>query len=276
MNKFIFPLLILSFAAFTTKAQQSFDFKKMQARYEKRQPMLDTMAAYPSREYIDVSAKTRDGIEIAGWFIPGKKKKGTVLMVHGFMMNKSHMLARAETFSKAGMSVLLIDLRARGNSGGDKTSTGKDSALDIEAMRTHYYDNYDKFGPLALYGFSHGGRAVIYAAAELDTKEPVILESPPYSLTNSFKRTYKVPSIPDIDGEGLDPFLQKAADTPLLLMIGDKDTAINQEEAQMLIAHSKSQLTQLVQFTNTAHDVHKEENLKKYEKTVFDFLKKAF
>ena len=133
MKRLFMIILVCWFPNLSVWAQQSIDIKKMQARYERRMPMLDSMYNYPDqylgKKYTSLKAKTTDDIDISGWLIKGKKGKGTVLMVHGFMMNKSHMLSRAKTFVEGGISVLLMDLRARGESGGKKTSTGKDQCI---------------------------------------------------------------------------------------------------------------------------------------------------
>ena len=110
-------------------------------------------------------------------------------------------------------------------------------------------------GPLTFYGFSHGGRAVIHAAALSSNGERIILESTPYSLTNSFKRTFKIPDIPNMDGEGLNAALKAIEEIPILLLIGDVDTAITKEEAMQMVGFSEHSETTLEVFAETGHDV---------------------
>jgi dienelactone hydrolase len=265
-------ILALAISQFNLKAQSGFDFQKMKEKYERRQPSLDTMSAYPSMKYKEVQATTDDGITIAGWFIPGKRKAGTILMVHGFNMNKSHMLSRAALFSAMGKSVLLIDLRARGESGGEKTSPGNDSSSDILATANFYQRQFKKYGELTLYGFSHGGRAVMYTAGHMDSKTKVILESPPYSMTNSFKRTYGMPNAPNMDDGSLDKALQAMSNNPLLLMIGDNDSAIIESEAKTVLAFSKNSQSQMKVFSKTEHNVMTKENKAEFIKLITLFL----
>ena len=95
-------------------------------------PSLDTLAFGPEKynmEYQTVKTLTTDNIEIVSWFIPNKELKGTIIMVHGFDMNKSGMLSRAKFFYDLGYSVLLPDLRARGESGGDKANNWKEKFI---------------------------------------------------------------------------------------------------------------------------------------------------
>lgn len=259
-----------------TLFSQGFDLQKMREKYEKRQPQLDTMVATPQAfgmHYEQVEAVTIDDIKIAGWFIPAQKNNGTILMVHGFNMNKSHMLERAKLFSDLDISVLLIDLRARGESGGDKTSTGGASATDILTMAELYYKKYSKFGKLTFYGFSHGGRAVLFAASQSVRQQDLILESPPYSLTESFKRTYRMPQVPNMDeGQGMEEAMTKMVDKNILLLIGDSDPAIIEIEAEELIGYSQASKSKLVIYTATKHHVFTARNLGAFQQEVTSFL----
>jgi hypothetical protein len=36
--------------------------------------------------------ENKEGISISSWWLPHEKNKGTILLIHGFAMNKSHML----------------------------------------------------------------------------------------------------------------------------------------------------------------------------------------
>ncbi len=256
-------------------AQQTMDLNKMKSRFEQRRPALDHMSANPSDHnlaYEAFNVTTQDSIDIASWFIPNKLKKGTVLMVHGFDMNKSHMLNRASVFYKKGYSILLLDLRARGESGGDTASTGEKNGLEVSAVYNYYQNNFNSYGAITLYGFSHGGRAIIFGAHMIGKTEKVILESPPYQLGQSFKRQYKMPNAPKISEAPINAALANISNSPILLLIGDSDAAIIESEAFELINHSNNKNSKVVLFDNTAHNVFSNNNLIKYEEVVFNFI----
>ena len=193
-------------------------------------------------------------------------------MVHGFDMNKSHMLKRASLFYKKGYSIILLDLRARGESGGDKASTGNKNAFEVAEVYNYYKNNYANYGDITLYGFSHGGRAVIFGASVIGKIEKVILESPPYQLGESFKRQYKMPNAPKINEAPINAALANISNTPILLLIGDSDTAIIESEATDLIESSTNANSKIVLFDNTAHNVFSDKNIIKYENIVFEFI----
>ena len=110
---FFIVLLALIFSLpIKSWSQTKMDFQKMKVMFEKRRPQLDTMLFTPKKfklPYLSLKTITSDSIKIASWFIPNSAKKGTILMVHGFDMNISGMLSRANHFYKLGYSVLLPD-----------------------------------------------------------------------------------------------------------------------------------------------------------------------
>ncbi len=90
---------------------------------------------FPSRElvatpdrvgmaYENVSLKTEDDVSLHGWYIPAKKSKYTILFFHGNAGNISHRLESIQIFHELGLSVLIVDYRGYGNSGGRPTEAG--------------------------------------------------------------------------------------------------------------------------------------------------------
>src|SRR5689334_1813075 len=55
-----------------------------------------------------------DGADIAGWFVPGERDLGGVLLVHGIHGDRRFMVDRARALHRAGYSALLIDLQGHG------------------------------------------------------------------------------------------------------------------------------------------------------------------
>ena len=75
--------------------------------------------------------------QLLGW-LPAGEARASAVMVHGFDMNKSHMLSRAKVLLEAGVNVALVDLRARGESGGELTSPGPPAAGDVTPCRISF------------------------------------------------------------------------------------------------------------------------------------------
>ncbi len=85
-----------------------------------------TLAMTPAdarMDYEDVSIATADGVTLHGWFIVGQSPR-VLLFFHGNAGNISHRLDSIRQFRDLGLSVLIIDYRGYGQSGGRTTETG--------------------------------------------------------------------------------------------------------------------------------------------------------
>ena len=74
-------------------------------------------------DYQDVSIKTSDGVMLHGWFIDGRSSQ-VLVFFHGNAGNISHRLDSIAQFVDLGLSVLIIDYRGYGQSGGRTTEKG--------------------------------------------------------------------------------------------------------------------------------------------------------
>ncbi len=74
-------------------------------------------------DYEDVSIEAADGVKLHGWFIVGASPH-VLLFFHGNAGNISHRLESIRQFQNLGLSVLIIDYRGYGQSGGRTTEAG--------------------------------------------------------------------------------------------------------------------------------------------------------
>lgn len=271
----IVSILLLFCFPLNTWSQNEMDFEKIKAMFEQRKPQLDTMLFGPERfelPYLSFKTLTSDNIEIVSWFIPNPKNRGTIFMVHGFDMNKSGMLSRADHFYKLGYSILLPDLRARGESSGQKAHTGIQNAQDVESVYSFYKKNLSSYGEITFYGYSHGGRAIIFGMSKLNTEESIILESIPYYLMKGLKRQYNINIPVKIDESALQKAMKTISQNKILLLIGDTDTAINEEEGKELIGFSSNKNSRIVIFNQTGHSIFLSQQKQQYINVINDFL----
>ncbi|HZV92680.1 MAG TPA: hypothetical protein VFF72_05645 [Caldimonas sp.] len=81
----------------------------------------------------------RDGrVRIDAWHLPAKAARGAIVFVHGKDACrgdelKSPTFALARAFVAAGLSVLMIDLRGHGSSGGARLTYGANERFDVLA-----------------------------------------------------------------------------------------------------------------------------------------------
>jgi len=123
-----------------------------------------------------VAFASTDGVPLRGWWIPAPARGlGTVVIAHGVDHTRQVMLSRAGFLVRAGYSVLAVDLRGHGESGGDVVSTGVAEARDVIAAARFARARHPD-GPIAALGVSYGAVAVLFAAAESGELSALVLD----------------------------------------------------------------------------------------------------
>jgi fermentation-respiration switch protein FrsA (DUF1100 family) len=124
---------------------------------------------------VAVSFASGSGSELHGWFIPGRRGGGAVLLLHGVNANRLAMLPRARFLHALGYSVLLPDFRAHGESTGDHTTFGALESRDAYAAACllHRLAPQERIGAI---GVSLGGAATLLGPAPLPV-DALVLES---------------------------------------------------------------------------------------------------
>jgi len=136
-------------------------------------------------EYEDVSIETDDGVRLHGWFVPGDSARA-LLFFHGNAGNISHRLDSIRQFLSLGLSVLIIDYRGYGESGGKTTERGIYQDADA-AWRYLTEERGVAADDIIIFGRSMGASAAAKLAAK---QQPLAL-----IVESSFT------SIPDIAQE---------------------------------------------------------------------------
>ncbi len=148
----------------------------------------------------DIHFQSRDGLRLAGWFLPGTNG-ATVILTHGRGGNRTWMLPHADYLHRNGFSVLLFDFRYHGESEGDLHTLGAKESRDVEDA-VDYLKARPDVDPerIGVQGNSLGAVAVIFAAAERPEIKGVIADVPFKSLSSvidhSFRRLVGLPSFP--------------------------------------------------------------------------------
>lgn len=195
--------------------------------------------------YEEVVLTTADGIPLSGWYIPAKNG-AAVIAVHAYNGNRTGVIYHAKMLADQGYGVLLFDLRAHGESGGDIFAFGWDADKDISAA-LRYLQNRPELEPnrIGALGLSIGAEVVLQAAANTDEIKAVVAEG---SGSRMFEEWLLAPQAPGKilapgqwiffkAGEILSGVPQAAplselvpeiAPTPLLLISAGADNQINQ------------------------------------------------
>jgi pimeloyl-ACP methyl ester carboxylesterase len=124
----------------------------------------------------DFIVRADDGILLSGWKIrPFHPNGDWVLLLHGRSHNRSVMLPYAEFLLRAGYSVVMMDARAHGNSGGSLSTYGQIEIFDARAI-VRNLEATEKVGHLFAIGESMGAAVALQSAAFVPQIEGVVAE----------------------------------------------------------------------------------------------------
>jgi len=124
---------------------------------------------------VPVSFASASGSQLHGWFAPGRRGAGAVLLLHGVHANRLAMLPRAEFLHERGYAVLLPDFRAHGESTGDRTTFGMLESRDANAALC-LLRSLAPGERIGVIGVSLGGAAALLGPAPLSA-DALVLES---------------------------------------------------------------------------------------------------
>jgi uncharacterized protein len=236
--------------------------------------------------YSDVSFKTRDGLTLRGWWIPGTVHE-TIVMIHGLSNNRQEPLHKATYLHQAGYNLLVFDLRGHGQSDGNGTTMGYREPEDARAAVAEAR-SLDP-GPIALFGYSLGASiAVEEAAANPDVK--AVIEDSGFSSVGDvflarFTEVTRLPNLPwalplvafgqldigtplwNVGPVGLAAQLHK----PLLAIIGAADTIVPPAEGLAIFGAAPGP-KQLLVVPGASHVGAYNTAKAEYEQTVLNFL----
>jgi len=140
-------------------------------------------------EYEKVEVKTADGLTLRGWLIPRGSEK-TVIVVHGYTSCKWdewYMKPVINILARHDFNVVAFDMRAHGESDGEKTTLGYREVDDIGAI-INYLKERGLASRLGIIGYSMGGAITLMSLARYEELKAGIADSPYIDIMASGKR----------------------------------------------------------------------------------------
>ncbi len=150
---------------------------ELAAAEEKRTPELAAAqswfeSAWPSFQSVDIKAE--DGIRLVGHVLSAETPSSNwMVYAHGLGGSWKSGAAFARRFAEKGYNLLLVDMRAQGESGGSVYGYGHLERRDLTAW-TRWIARQSPDARVVLAGFSTGAAAVLEAAGEGDLPEQVV------------------------------------------------------------------------------------------------------
>ncbi|HEY8667268.1 MAG TPA: alpha/beta fold hydrolase [Tepidisphaeraceae bacterium] len=238
--------------------------------------------------YKTVNFAVADGTTLEGWVIPADKPKGTFIGFHGYATAKCSLLGEAKVFHELGYSVLLVDFRGSGGSGGNVTTIGYREADDVAATVAYAQANLPA-RPLIVFGQSMGSAAILRAVAHNNVHPDLLLLESPFdrlftTVQNRF-HTMGLPAFPLANlltfwggvQQGYSGFKHNPAEyaasvhCPVLLMHGRHDPWVTDSETASIFQGFAGE-KQLDIFEQVGHEPYLDHEPEHWNNVVRDFV----
>jgi len=117
-------------------------------------------------EYQEVEIHSTDGVRLGCWWVPAGDSARVAIFVPGWGGYKfeDHVLQTLPLYHDAGYGVLLLDLRAQGESGGKRRTLGFREVRDVHGALAWLQHKGYPLDQVVLHGWSMGGAIVLRAA----------------------------------------------------------------------------------------------------------------
>ena len=243
---------------------------------------------YPVIPYDTVQLTANNGIKLEAWYMKADSAKGTVILFHGLNSNKGNVLAEAFEFISFNYNIMLVDLRAHGNSEGTISTLGNKEAEEVKLAYDHILRSGEK--NIVLWGMSLGAVIITKAIWQYDIQpQKIILEMPFDGLQDHIKARARISGFP---GEPFGFFVTfwtgieqgywgyshkssryaKKISCPVLLQWGNNDEYVLRNETERIFASINSSKKKLEVYEGAGHQPLLANNPIKWQQTVNGFL----
>lgn len=249
-----------------------------------------------SIENIDITA--RDGIRLCGYYLPAEKPTDRIVIgLHGYTSEGlGSFAAHAHFFHDQGIDVLILDLRAHGQSEGDYIGFGILDRYDCRDWIDYVEKRFGGRKRILLHGTSMGASTALMTLGFEDLPGSVkgvisdcAFTSPYDVFVHILKRDYHLPPFPIMNinsvicrkkaGYSFDDYSTITAvgqtDRPVLFIHGEEDNFVpvrmSRENADTCASPNE-----IIIVPNAGHGASYYENMPLYEEAELRFIEKYF
>jgi dipeptidyl aminopeptidase/acylaminoacyl peptidase len=218
--------------------------------------------------YENIQFKSRDGLDITGWYIKSFKKQApTIILMHGYPTNKADMLSEA-SFLAQEMNILMFDFRGLGGSEKTYSTLGAKEVNDLHGA-IDYLKTEKDLEEVSLWGFSMGGAVALQGTAQREEVIAVVSDSSYANLDEMIENYLPIP----VFSKTLKPFFYfwsrilfevnikdispeeeaKNIEVPVFLIHAEKDPLIPIEQAEKLEEALSDNKGLKVEFIDSSH-----------------------
>jgi len=137
-----------------------------------------TVLASTFAKFEEVHFPAADGVDLAGWKIPGKPGHPAIVLCHDFGASKASLLNVAIPLQRAGFHLLAFDFRGHGQSGGARSSLGVLEKRDVLGAVDYLVRARDiDSRRLGILGVGMGAHAASLAALDRPALRVLVLDA---------------------------------------------------------------------------------------------------
>ena len=125
-----------------------------------------TTPASVGLEFREVELRSTDGVRLSAWWVPAEDSSLAAVLVPGWGGYKfdEHLLQTLPVYHGAGYGVLMLDLRAQGESSGARRTLGYREVRDVRGALAWLQSQGYTLDQVVLHGWSMGGATALRAA----------------------------------------------------------------------------------------------------------------
>jgi pimeloyl-ACP methyl ester carboxylesterase len=116
--------------------------------------------------YKEIELRSTDGVSLSAWWLPAEGSSLAAVLVPGWAGYKfdEHLLQTIPVYHRDGYGVLMLDLRAQGESGGARRTLGYREVRDVHGALGWLQRQGYRLDQVVLHGWSMGGATALRAA----------------------------------------------------------------------------------------------------------------
>lgn len=246
----------------------------------------------------NVPRRDRAGGEatLAGWWIPhagGTAVHRTCILLHGYGDSRAGALAWASVWRRLGFHLLLLDLRAHGDSGGKLAGGGAWERDDLHRVIDALRDRHPSAArTVVLFGVSYGAMVAAACCAQRNDIAALVIDSPVDGWSTATRRYAELLGLPLAHAHGLRLALAERwlgvrfeetrpvntlaeVRCPVLAILPREDVLVSPAESEAIASRLEAGGRHLVWHAATSHNLAIATHPEAYERQVQELLMRA-
>ena len=301
VGAFLFVSILMFFSAlfflyrgtfYSPLKGQDDDFKMAGPQYGGFEKQVnDLVTNIRSIPYEDAYIQSFDKLKLHAFVYPKEGSKKVAIMCHGYRGTaRRDFSGQGPEMLRLGISVILIDERAHGQSEGHSITFGLKEQKDVLSWVKYAKERFGEDVEIILCGISMGGATVLFCADQIENAKILAdcpFVSPEALLRNTIVNMKLNPTIcfpllnlssiifghANMKKEGASKHVTNSKNNKILIIHGDNDTLVPHKMTEALYEANKDKI-QYELFPGATHGMSYLYDTPRYKKVVEEFINK--